>query len=61
MLVNNINSKLLRDIETDIATAEANGGFLKPAPAAEGEASAANPTPAAMPAKAEPPAPAPTT
>lgn len=56
MLVKNINSKLLRDLEEDVAAAEANGGVLKKAAPGQ-DASAASP-PAAQPAATPAPAPA---
>jgi hypothetical protein len=40
MLVNNINSKLIRDLETEVIAAEANGGTLKRKPAADDKAAA---------------------
>lgn len=40
MLVNNINSKLIRDLEAEVIKAEANGGVLKRKPAAEATDSA---------------------
>ena len=61
MLVKNINSKLLRDLEADVAAAEANGGFLKKPPA-DGEDAASNaaaPAPAATAPQAAPAAPVP--
>ncbi|MGV3483477.1 MAG: hypothetical protein ACO1RT_03555 [Planctomycetaceae bacterium] len=52
MLRTNINPKLLRDLEADVATAEANGGVLKPQAAAK---DGQTPTPPATPAKAQAP------
>ena len=57
MLVKNINSKLLRDLEEDVAAAEANGGVLKKAEPGQ-DAPAATP-PAVQPAATPAPAPAP--
>jgi hypothetical protein len=60
MLVKNINSKLIRDLEADVAAAEANGGKLtKPTDAPEGDAASTTPA-APAPATTEaaaPPAP----
>jgi hypothetical protein len=60
MLVKNINSKLIRDLEADVVAAEANGGKLKkPADAPEGDAASTTPA-APAPATTEaaaPPAP----
>ncbi len=59
MLVNNINSKLIRDLENDVAATEANGGVYKkpPAPDKEGESDAATDKPAAVQPAATTPSP----
>lgn len=54
MLVNNINSKLLRELEADVALAEANNGVWKPKPKVGAEESSTSQPPAAAPASNAP-------